>query len=83
MESASEDAGRLQRQLAELQRKNSELTIGTDNLNAVVKKLRTEKSDLENKVRSLEEDNEHHGRDKEQLEKLQKSVKDIRVRSRE
>ena len=75
----SEDTDRVKRQMEELKRKNSELTIGTENLNAVVKKLKTDKSDLEHKVRTLEEESETHGRDKDQLEKLQKSVKDLRV----
>ena len=78
---SSEEAVRLQRQVAELQRKNSELTLGTDNLNAVVKKLKTEKGELEAKNRNLEEAAENHGRDKEQLDKLNKTVKDLKVRS--
>ena len=79
MESSSEDSGRLQRQVTELQRKNSELTLSADNLNTVVKKLKADKTELETKIRSLEEESENHGRDKDQLEKVQKTVKDLRV----
>ena len=79
--SSAEEAVRLQRQVAELQRKNSELTLASDNLNAVVKKLKTDKIDLETKNRNLEELAENHGRDKEQLDKLNKSIKDLKVRT--
>ena len=40
-----------------------------------------EKGELEAKTRNLEEAAENHGRDKEQLDKLNKTVKDLKVRS--
>ena len=72
-------SGRLSRQVQELTRKNSDLTLSQENLNIVVKKLKGEKTNLEAKIRNLEEDAENTARDKDQCEKLQKSVKDLRV----
>ena len=77
----SVDVGALQRQVTELQRKNSELALGSENFQSAIMKLKAGKSDLEAKVRNLEENAEAHGRDKEQLEKVQKTLKDVKVRN--